>query len=135
MFSHRVLALLGFSFVLWTMIRARAMARRSRPLVVLSTLAFALFCAQIASGAANVSTRLKPWAVVAHVALSVLIWATLVALATVASLRPGTPARAAPPTPISSAASDAAPAGRSVVRRTPSPPTTGSRSPASSSCC
>jgi protoheme IX farnesyltransferase len=86
MFTHRVLALLGFSFVLWTMIRARAMAKRSRPLVVLSTLAFALFCAQIASGAANVFSRLKPWAVVAHVALSVLIWATLVALATVASL-------------------------------------------------
>ena len=46
------------------------------------------------SGAANVFSRLKPWAVVAHVALSVLIWATLVALATVASLlarrrRPG----------------------------------------------
>ena len=40
--------------------------------------------AQIVVGAAQVWTRLRPWAVVLHVALSVLIWATLVALATVA---------------------------------------------------
>ena len=40
--------------------------------------------AQIAVGAANVFSRLKPWAVVLHVAFSVLIWATVVALATVA---------------------------------------------------
>ena len=84
MFAHRLLALAGFSFVLWTMVRARTATHRSRPLVTLSTVAFLLFVAQILSGAANVITRLKPWAVVAHVALSVLIWASLVALATVA---------------------------------------------------
>jgi protoheme IX farnesyltransferase len=83
MFAHRLLAALAFLLVLWVVIRARAMSPRSKDLVVLSTLALGLFAAQIMAGAANVVSRLKPWAVVTHVALSVLIWATLVALATV----------------------------------------------------
>jgi protoheme IX farnesyltransferase len=73
-----------FLLVLWTLIRARTMASRSPVLVRLSTLAGALFAGQILAGAANVWSRMKPWAVVLHVALSVLIWATLVALAVVA---------------------------------------------------
>jgi protoheme IX farnesyltransferase len=84
MFAHRLIALLAFSLVLWTMVRARTATNRSRPAVTLSTIALLLFVAQILSGAANVITKLKPWAVVAHVALSVLIWATLVAASTVA---------------------------------------------------
>jgi protoheme IX farnesyltransferase len=83
MFVHRVLAAGVFLLVLWVAIRARTMAARSKDLVVLSTLALCLFLGQIVSGALNVWTRLRPWAVVLHVALSVLIWATLVALATV----------------------------------------------------
>jgi heme o synthase len=83
MFVHRLLAAVAFLLVLWVVIRARAMSPRSKDLVVLSTLALGLFVAQILAGAANVVSRLKPWAVVTHVALSVLIWATLVALATV----------------------------------------------------
>ena len=83
MFLHRVLAAGVFVMVLWTGIRARTLASRSKDLVVLSTLALGLFVGQILSGALNVWTRLRPWAVVLHVALSVLIWATLVALATV----------------------------------------------------
>jgi protoheme IX farnesyltransferase len=83
MFAHRVLAALGLILVLWTAIRARVMPDRSRDLVILSTAALGLYAAQILVGAANVWTRLRPWAVVAHVALSVLIWGTLVALATV----------------------------------------------------
>ncbi len=51
---------------------------------MLSGLALGLFAAQILAGVANVISRLKPWAIVTHVALSVLIWASLVALATVA---------------------------------------------------
>ena len=84
MFLHRVLAAIVFLLVLWVAIRARTMARRVPELVSLSTVLLALFAAQILSGAANIWTRLRPWAVVLHVALSVLIWATLVALATVA---------------------------------------------------
>ena len=98
MFLHRVLAAGVFVIVVWVAIRARTMAVRSERLVVLSTLALGLFVGQILSGALNVWTRLRPWAVVLHVSLSVLIWSTLVALATVsrrlASRAPaaGTPA-------------------------------------------
>ena len=81
MFLHRVLALTSFLLVLWTAIRARTMRPRSRALVVLSTTALALFVAQIMVGAANVWTKLRPWAVVLHVTFAVVVWATLVALA------------------------------------------------------
>ena len=84
MFAHRVLAALVFVLVLYVLVRARTMAPRSRTLVRLSTVAASLFVAQIVVGAAQVWTHLRPWAVVLHVALSVLIWATLVTLATVA---------------------------------------------------
>jgi protoheme IX farnesyltransferase len=84
MFLHRVLALTAFLLVLWVMVRARTMDGRSTAIVRLATLGVVLFVAQIAVGAANVFSRLKPWAVVLHVALAVLIWATAVALATVA---------------------------------------------------
>ena len=68
-------------------------------LVRLSTTALILFVAQMLVGAANVWTRLRPWAVVAHVALSVLIWATVVALATMSRIgRAATRRRRAEPT-------------------------------------
>ncbi len=85
MFLHRALAAIAMLLVLWTTIRSRTDTDRHPMIVRLSTIALALFVAQIMVGAANVWTRLRPWAVVAHVALSVLIWATVVALATVAS--------------------------------------------------
>jgi protoheme IX farnesyltransferase len=84
MFLHRVLAALVFVLVLYVMVRARTMPGRSSDLVRLSSLLAALFVAQIVVGAAQVWTRLRPWPVVGHVALSVLIWATLVILTTVA---------------------------------------------------
>lgn len=80
MFLHRVLALASFLLVLWTLIRARAVRPRAPVLVTLSTWAALLFLAQIMAGAANVWTRLQPWAVVLHVALAVLVWTVLVAL-------------------------------------------------------
>jgi len=89
MFLHRVLAFGTFLLVIWTAIRARTSNARDRDLVRLSTLAMILFVAQILSGAANVWTRLRPWAVVLHVAFSVLIWSTLVALAALARVRGG----------------------------------------------
>jgi protoheme IX farnesyltransferase len=82
MFLHRALAAIAMLLVLWTAIRARTDPGRRDVLVRLSTTALVLFAAQVLVGAANVWTRLQPWAVVAHVALSVLIWATVVALAT-----------------------------------------------------
>ena len=89
MFLHRALAAIVMLLVLWTAIRARTVARHDLGLVRLSSAALALFVAQIMVGAANVWTRLRPWAVVAHVALSVLIWATVVALATVSRVARG----------------------------------------------
>jgi heme o synthase len=86
MFLHRALAAAAMLLVLWTAIRARTGDGRREVLVRLSTTALVLFVAQVLVGAANVWTRLKPWAVVAHVALSVLIWATVVALATMSRL-------------------------------------------------
>jgi protoheme IX farnesyltransferase len=86
MFLHRALAAIAMLLVLWTAIRARTDAGRRDALVRLSSIALVLFAAQILVGAANVWTRLQPWAVVAHVALSVLIWATVVALATTSRL-------------------------------------------------
>src|SRR5205809_98535 len=91
MFLHRVLAAVSLLLVLWLSIRARTLPGRPRDLTTLSTLALALFVAQVIVGAANVWTRLRPWAVVLHVALSVLIWATLVALATLARRRTEAP--------------------------------------------
>jgi protoheme IX farnesyltransferase len=92
MFLHRALAAIAMLLVLWTVIRGRTDAGRHAITVRLSTVALMLFALQMVVGAANVWTRLRPWAVVAHVALSVLIWATVVALATVAS-RLATPKR------------------------------------------
>ena len=86
MFLHRALAAIAMLLVLWTAIRARTHSSRREVLVRLSSTALVLFAVQILVGAANVWTRLQPWAVVAHVALSVLIWATVVALATTSRL-------------------------------------------------
>jgi protoheme IX farnesyltransferase len=86
MFLHRALAAIAMLLVLWTAIRARTDPGRRDVLVGLSSTVLVLFVAQILVGAANVWTRLQPWAVVAHVALSVLIWATVVALATASRL-------------------------------------------------
>jgi protoheme IX farnesyltransferase len=108
MFLHRVLAAIGLLLVLWTAIRARAVPVRDPWIVRLSTTAVALFAAQILVGAANVWTRLRPWAVVAHVALSVLIWASIVALATI-SMRSGAMAEG-------TGAADGAPSGRASLR-------------------
>jgi protoheme IX farnesyltransferase len=88
MFLHRVLAAATFLLVLWTVIRARTLVPRSRTLVIWSSIALGLFVAQIMIGAANVWTRLRPWAVVLHVAFAVLVWASVVVLAAVARRLP-----------------------------------------------
>jgi protoheme IX farnesyltransferase len=84
MFAHRVLAATVMILVLWLSVRVRTMPARTRPLVVLATLAGALFLAQIGVGAANVLTGLDVWARATHVALSAAIWADLVALVALA---------------------------------------------------
>ena len=64
MFLHRALAAIAMLLVLWTAIRARTDPERRDVLIRLSTTALVLFAAQILVGAANVWTRLQPWAVV-----------------------------------------------------------------------
>ncbi len=88
MFVHRVLAAFVFLIVVWVAIRARTMEHRSRDVVALSTVALGLFVGQILVGAVNVWTHLRPAAVVGHIALSVLIWSAIVALAAVARRSP-----------------------------------------------
>jgi protoheme IX farnesyltransferase len=82
-FVHRVLSALVFVFVTYAVVRARTMTPREQRFVRLTTITFGLFVAQILVGAAQVWTRLKPWAVVVHVGVSVLIWASVVTLALV----------------------------------------------------
>jgi protoheme IX farnesyltransferase len=117
MFVHRVLAAFVFLLVVWMAIRARTMERRSRDIVALSTLALGLFVAQILVGAANVWTHLRPAAVVGHVALSVLIWSTIVALAAVAR-RSAARVGGDPPGPAGAGTDEPAPGGDGSVRET-----------------
>jgi heme o synthase len=88
MFAHRLLAIAVTALVAWCVVRARTMRPRSPRLVGLSTLALVLVLAQIAVGALNVVTELATWARATHVAVSALIWATIVALAVVARREP-----------------------------------------------
>jgi protoheme IX farnesyltransferase len=83
-FLHRVLSAVVSVLVVYAVVRARTMAPRQRQLVRLTTLTLALFLVQIMVGAAQVLTHLKPWAVVVHVGVSVLIWASVVTLAVIA---------------------------------------------------
>jgi protoheme IX farnesyltransferase len=84
MFAHRVLAIVVVALFVWSLIRARTVRPPSTLLVRLATLALALLVAQVLVGGANVLTELAVWARAAHVALSALIWSTVVALAVAA---------------------------------------------------
>jgi heme A synthase len=81
MFVHRALALLVGVYVAVVAVRAWPLRLTRRPFAALALGAACLYLAQVLIGAANVWTRLAPGAVVAHVAVSSLIWATLVAAA------------------------------------------------------
>ncbi len=88
MFAHRMLAIVVVALVAWTMIRARTMTPRSPLLVRLSTGALILLVIQVLVGGANVLTELATWARASHVAISALIWATVVALTVAARVEP-----------------------------------------------
>jgi heme o synthase len=88
MFAHRLLAIVVTSLVAWCVVRARTMRPRSPLLVRTSTAALLLLVLQIVVGGLNVVTELATWARAAHVAVSAMIWATVVALAVVARREP-----------------------------------------------
>jgi protoheme IX farnesyltransferase len=88
MLTHRVLAIVVAALVLWLAVHARTMPVRSKRLVRLSTLAGALFVAQVVVGGLNVVTSLATWPRALHVAASAAIWASIVALAVIARREP-----------------------------------------------
>jgi len=86
MFAHRVLAALAFLLVIFVLIRSRTEAtRQPAPIRQLALLVVLLFVGQILVGAANVWTGVSSWLwVTLHVAMSVLIWSSLIILTTLA---------------------------------------------------
>ena len=101
MFLHRLLALGTGILAVVVFLRSRAFPPGSSPRR-LADASLALLGAQIVAGAANVLTKTAPWATVLHVLLSALVWASIVALATVAGAVarqavPTDPAEASPP--------------------------------------
>ena len=124
---------LVFLLVLWVAIRAAHDGGRARrTLVRLSTLALASSSARSSPARRTSGPACGRGRSCSHVALSVLIWATLVALATVAEA-----ARPCTPSPPGSRPSRRRPrAGRRRLRSaTPIRPTSASRSRGSSCCC
>jgi protoheme IX farnesyltransferase len=88
MFLHRGLAVVVTALVIWLAVRARTRAPRSRALVRLSGLAVVLLLTQVTLGGINVVTELATAPRAAHVGVSALIWATIVAIAVVARREP-----------------------------------------------
>src|SRR5439155_11833491 len=89
MFAHRVLAAVVGLLVVYLAIRAWTMQPRTRAVLVLATIAFGLFVAQVMVGAALVWTKLDAAPKVAHVLLAELVWGALVALVTVSRSHAG----------------------------------------------
>jgi protoheme IX farnesyltransferase len=88
MFAHRVLAIVVVALVVWCLVRARTMVPRSPRLVRLATITLLLLLGQVLVGAANVLTGLETWVRASHVAMSALVWASVVALAVTARREP-----------------------------------------------
>jgi heme o synthase len=83
-YLHRLLALevgVLLAVLVW---RARRSEPREAAVSAFATVAFALYLVQVVVGGLQVFTKLAPPPVVAHVALSALIWAALVAAVSVA---------------------------------------------------
>ncbi len=84
MLLHRGLALVVAALIGWLAVRARTARPRDRILVRLSSIAVTLVVAQIVLGGINVVTELAVAPRAAHVAVSALLWATVVGLAVAA---------------------------------------------------
>jgi cytochrome c oxidase assembly protein subunit 15 len=84
--AHRLLAaLVGTGVAALALSAWGARAIRSA-VATLAIAAAGLYAAQVLIGAALVWTRRAPWAIVAHVAVSSLVWGALVAVATLARI-------------------------------------------------
>jgi protoheme IX farnesyltransferase len=88
MFLHRGLAVAVTALVTWLAVRARTARPRSGLLVTLTSLAVALLVTQVVLGGVNVVTELATIPRAAHVGVSALIWASVVAIVVVARREP-----------------------------------------------
>ncbi len=112
MFLHRGLAVVVTALVIWLAVRARMREPRSRALVRLSGSAVVLLLIQVTLGGINVVTKLATAPRAAHVGVSALIWATVVAIVVVARREPaGSTVGGLPQGEVATGASDPAPAG------------------------
>ncbi len=84
-FVHRVAAAVVTALFVWVFIKARTMRPRDPALVRLAGFALALLVTQVFAGAAIVWTDVAVWAIVVHVTVSLLVWGSIVALASYAS--------------------------------------------------
>ena len=81
-FTHRLFALLALGHLVMVALRARRDTRR--PVRFFAQLGLGLYVAQILFGAANVLTRLSPWAVLGHASIAFGVWSSYVVLAVLA---------------------------------------------------
>ena len=81
--THRLAALLVGLLLAYVAVRAWRSQQRT-PIVLGTAFALGLYVAQALVGAANVWTMLQPAAIVAHLALAVALWATLVGVSVLA---------------------------------------------------
>lgn len=84
--AHRFAAALVGPLLVYLTLRAWRSQRANRTVLLVAALALVLYVAQALVGAANIWTLLQPAARAAHLALAVALWATLVAVATLAQL-------------------------------------------------
>ncbi len=90
MLFHRGLALVVTALVIWCAVRASQMRPRSGAVVRLSWAATVAVITQVIVGGISVVTELSTAPRTAHVAVSALLWATVVALAVAAPAMPAT---------------------------------------------
>ena len=91
-FGHRLGAVVVGGVIAWVVVRARREGRGSAA-ARFAAVALALYLGQVVVGGLNVLTRLAPAFVVLHVALSSLVWGSLVAAAAIAATRDGAEVR------------------------------------------
>jgi protoheme IX farnesyltransferase len=94
MFAHRLLAISVMALLLWVVVRARTMPVRPPLITRLSLLSLAFLVGQVALGGVSVLTGLAALPMAAHVAMSALVWAAVVALAVAARHAPAHPSPA-----------------------------------------
>lgn len=82
-FVHRMMALIAGTALIYSAVRIRSRAPKSRPVAFFGKAAVVIWTLQVAAGAANIFFRSAEWTVVVHVLLASLLWAVVVGLVSV----------------------------------------------------